>query len=102
MEEEEEEEGGEGKVKGFLFIAANQLRQETVAEKEREWVFQKKYLTGKKEKQKNIKLIIIYNIINNNIHTYMQKEEFGYPFHATIINLNIPYFIPSVINTHDI
>lgn len=31
----------EGKVKGFLGIAANQLRQETVAGKEREWVSQK-------------------------------------------------------------
>jgi len=31
----------EGKVRGFLFIAANQLSQETVAEKEREWVSQK-------------------------------------------------------------
>lgn len=33
---------------------------------------------------------------------YMQKEEFGYPFHATFNILNIPYFIPSVIHTHDL
>jgi len=30
-----------GKVRGFLGIAANELSQETVAEKEREWVSQK-------------------------------------------------------------